>query len=198
MRRFYAAPESFARSLDGEEIALSIEESKHLRDVLRLREGEKVSVFDGDGNEFSCEIESVGRGNNVGAKLKVIEKAAPNLRESSLDLTLAIALLKGEKFDVVVQKATEIGVKKIVPLITKRADVKIHDANDAAKKIARWRRIALEATKQSQRAFVPRIEMPVKFEDFLQTPNAANRILFSERDGESLDKFAGAKFENIT
>ena len=78
--------------------------------------------------------------------------------ESSLELTLAVALLKGEKFDLVVQKATELGVTRIVPVVTKLADIRLRDTSDASKRVSRWQRIALEASKQSGRAVVPVVE----------------------------------------
>jgi len=180
MRRFYAAPESFSET----KIYLSEEESRHLRDVLRLREGEAVSVFDGVGREFACLVERAGR-KNESAELRIQEKVAPPAPESDLNLTLAVALLKGEKFDFVVQKATELGVKRIVPLQTKRADVRLKDEKDSAKKVERWRRIALEAAKQSGRAFVPEIENPEDFENFVKNSNFPG-IFFAERGGDNL------------
>jgi len=133
MRRFYAPKENFGK----EKITLSLEETRHLRDVLRLREGEKVQVFDGAGKEFLCEIETIAKKET---SLKIIEEIAPSSPESNLDLTLAVALLKGEKFDLVIQKAVELGVCKLVPLNTKRADVRLKDAD---KKQERWQKIAL-------------------------------------------------------
>lgn len=177
MRRFYAPAENF----DEEKISLSIEESKHLRDVLRLSEGANVRVFDGAGKEFLCEIERIGRKETV---LEIIKETNPTAPESNLDLTLAVALLKGEKFDLIVQKAVELGVTKLVPLNTKRAAVKLKDAE---KRIERRRKIALEAAKQSGRAKLMLIEMPVDFEKFIESAEGT-RILFAERGGESFSK----------
>ena len=174
MRRFYAPAENF----DGDKISLGVEESKHLRDVLRLSVGASVSVFDGAGKEFLCEIAVIGKKEII---LKITKEVNPTAPESNLDLTLAVALLKGEKFDLVVQKAVELGVTILVPLNTKRADVKLKDAE---KKIERWRRIALEACKQSGRAKLMRIEMPADFEKFIAAAEGT-RILFAERGGES-------------
>lgn len=176
MRRFYAPGENFT----AENVTLGVEESRHLRDVLRLRAGETVNVFDGEGREFSCRIEQISKKE---IRLEIIAETAAFAPESSLDLTLAAALLKGEKFDLVVQKAVELGVKSFVPLITKRCDVKIRDAREAEKKLERWRRIALEACKQSGRAALLKIELPTKFEEFLAAAEGT-RILFSERGGE--------------
>lgn len=190
MRRFFAAPENFSEK----EIRLSEDESRHLRDVLRLRSGEIVAVFDGLGNEFLCRIEKMER---KAVSLSILEKAAAPSPESDLNLTLALALLKGEKFDLVVQKATELGVKKIVPLETLRADVKLKDEKDVAKKLERWQRIALEAAKQSGRAVVPMIEKPIRFEDFVETCSG-ERMFFAERGGERLNQMSNANFEKLT
>jgi 16S rRNA (uracil1498-N3)-methyltransferase len=192
MRRFYAAPDQFTQN----KIELSLEESKHLRDVLRLREGDEVSVFDGEGKEYSCRIEKTGRAKQP-AGLIVIGEAEPPAPESPLDLTLAIALLKGEKFDLVVQKATELGVKKIVPLNTVRAGVKIKKPDEASKKLERWRRVALEAVKQSGRAKIPEIAAPVEFSEFIRD-NDGVVLFFSERDGKSLDDAKVAGMDKIT
>ena len=182
MRRFYASKETF----QGDKIILSLEETRHLRDVLRLRAGETVRVFDGEGREFSVEIENVGKKESV---LKILEEVAPSAPVSDLDLTLAVALLKGEKFDLVVQKAVELGVKTLVPVMTKRADVKLKDSE---KKRARWQKIALEAAKQSGRADLMEIEFPLDFADFIKSANGA-KILFAERGGESFSKIKSGK-----
>ena len=174
MRRFYAPAEHFNEG----EILLSVEESKHLRDVLRLSEGGQVRIFDGAGNEFSCEIERIEKKQAV---LKILQSVQPTAPESELNLILAVALLKGEKFELVVQKAVELGVTMLVPLNTKRADVKL---KDAVKRVERWRKIALEAAKQSGRAKLMRIESPTDFEKFIKTADGT-RILFAERGGAS-------------
>lgn len=174
MRRFYASVEQFR----GKEVALNVEETRHLRDVLRLKEGEKARVFDGAGKEFLCVVQSIGKSET---RLEIVEEITPAAPESDLDLTLAGALLKGEKFDWVVQKAVELGVTTLVPLNTKRADVKLKDAE---KRAERWRKIALEACKQSGRAKLMRIENPTNFHEFIETAAGA-KILFAERGGES-------------
>lgn len=180
MRRFYALREQFTEN----KVRLSLDESKHLRDVLRLRAGDAVSVFDGDGSEFECSIIETGK-NKHPAVLEVLRDASDASRESALDFTLAVALLKGEKFDLVIQKATELGVTRIVPLITRRADVKIKNPDDGAKKLERWRRIVLEAAKQSGRRKLPVVKTPVEFAEFVKTIEGT-AFFFSERDGESL------------
>jgi 16S rRNA (uracil1498-N3)-methyltransferase len=181
VRRFYAPPEAFVEGF----VSLSEEESRHLRDVLRLRAGEEARVFDGEGKEFSCVVVEVG-GRKGAARLGVRGAVEPPRPESPLGLTLAVALLKGEKFDLVVQKATELGAARVVPVETKRADVRLRDERDAGKRVERWRRLALEAAKQSGRARVPLVEEPTPFSTFVEDSTRA-RVLFAEGGGATLD-----------
>jgi len=182
-RRFYASPESFAA--DQSVVHLSAEETRHLRDVLRLAPGERVFVFNGQGQEFECLIEEVKREQ---ARLKVLAEVAASSPESPLDITLAVALLKGEKFDLVVQKTTELGVRAIIPIVTRLADVRLRDDSDAQKRLVRWRRIALEAAKQSGRSRLPEISEPVNISALLsmKTSDQETCLMFSERSGEPL------------
>ncbi len=177
MRRFYAPEDSFR---DGG-VNLDEEQTRHLRNVLRLREGAKVHVFDGAGREFLCSIREIGKRS---ATLDIVQLAEPASPESGLDLTIAAAILKGEKFDLVVQKLVELGVKRLVPLITLRSDVR---PKDAEKKLGRWRKIALEAAKQSGRATMMVIDHPMDIETFLESAGSTNLAVFSERDGGKLE-----------
>jgi 16S rRNA (uracil1498-N3)-methyltransferase len=180
-RRFFAPPSAF--DFTKHTITLTADEARHLREVLRLKPGDEVSVFDGVGKEFRGRVAQARRDF---AELDLDEEIQPARPESPLQITLAVALLKGEKFDLVVQKATELGVSKIVPLITRYADIKLRDETDASKRVARWQRIALEAAKQSGRAVVPEVELPVSFASVLKNPC----LLFSERGGHGLTQIA--------
>lgn len=181
-RRFYSP--SIAFDFDEKTVILSVEETRHARNVLRLRPGDEVYVFDGLGKELRCVVREFARD---GAVLDVKEAVAPAGAESPLDLTLAIALLKGEKFDLVIQKTVELGVKRIVPLQTERTDVRLPNNDDAQKRVTRWQRIALEAAKQSGRAYVPEIARPVTVDSFLRSvPDKSVKLFFAERDGKSL------------
>jgi 16S rRNA (uracil1498-N3)-methyltransferase len=186
-RRFYAQRSAFAP--DDAAVVLSDEESRHLRDVLRLRAGDEAYVFDGEGREFACVVADAG-GRKGAARLDVRARAEPPRPESSLELTMAVALLKGEKFDLVVQKATELGVSRIVPVVTKRSDVRPRDERDSGVRVERRRRLALEAAKQSGRARVPEVATPVAFDSFVVNNVAGAyglRALFAERGGSGLD-----------
>jgi len=190
-RRFFAPPGAFTSNHSS--VTLASDEARHLRDVLRLKVGDEVDVFDGAGREFHCRIAETRRDT---AELEVMSETSPVKPESPLRLTLAVALLKGEKFDLVVQKATELGVASVVPLVTKHADIHLRDASDAAKRVARWQRIALEASKQSGRAVVPEVTGPVAFKALIETQTrqtvdsegGRTGLMFSERDGVSLDE----------
>ena len=183
-RRFYAPPEAFSSDLDS--LILKSDEARHLREVLRLRPGDRVHVFNGVGKEFDCSIEESRKDT---ARLKVLTEVTPARPESPLQMTLAVALLKSDKFDLVVQKATELGVVSIVPVATKLADVRLRDDSDANKRVTRWQRIALEASKQSGRALVPEVVQPISFAKLVQAADYSGeqRLMFSEREGQSLE-----------
>ncbi len=185
-RRFYAPPAAFAA--DGASLRLAPEETRHLRAALRLRPGDEVYVFDGEGREYLCAVADLAGKREAEALLEVRERVAPARAESPLRLTLAVALLKGEKFDLVIQKATELGVARITPVTTARADVRLRDEQDAAQRASRWQRLALEAAKQSGRARLPAIERPVGFDSLLASaPEELGwRLLFAERAGRGL------------
>ena len=198
-RRFYAPLSAFDSSLT--RITLASDEARHLREVLRLKVGAEVYVFNGAGKEFQCRVEETRRD---AAHLMVVREVDAARPESPLHLTLAVALLKGEKFDLVVQKSTELGVTVIVPVVTKLADIRLRDESDVLKRMTRWQRIALEAAKQSGRAVVPDIAAPVAFASLVQEAAAApqsNFLMFSERDGQSLTetkKLLTAKATRLT
>jgi 16S rRNA (uracil1498-N3)-methyltransferase len=181
-RRFHAPPNAFSQQT----VTLGADEARHLRDVLRLKPGDEVFVFDGLGHEFRSTVSNIRRDT---AELRIDAEVEPAKPESHLQLNLGVALLKGEKFDLVVQKATELGVTKIIPLITRYADIHLRDATDATKRVTRWQRIAIEAAKQSGRAIVPQISLPVAFEK-VEVEGAG--VMFSERDGDSIDNLPAA------
>jgi len=176
-RRFFAPPSAF--NLSKKSVTLTADEARHLREVLRLKPGDEVSVFDGEGKEFRARVVQARR---ESAELELQNELEPARRESPLRITLAVALLKGEKFDLVVQKATELGVTRFVPLITRYADIKLRDEADANKRVARWQRIALEAAKQCGRAVVPEVSAPQPLGTILKNPC----LLFSEKGGRGL------------
>ena len=150
MRRLYLPPEQLATA---PRVKLTEGQSQHLLTVLRLRPGEALEVFDGRGGRFQAVLAPFGL--EIGAALP-----SPPRR---VDLVLVQALAKGEKMDLVVQKATELGVSRIVPLAAERSVVRLEEKR-AGSRAARWRRIAQEAARQSGRADVPAVDEPCSWE----------------------------------
>lgn len=177
-RRFYAAQDS----INGSTINLSSGETHHLARVLRLRPGDEAFAFDGYGREYRCAFQAI-KDNH--ARLEIIETLV-NEVESPVHLTLAQAIAKGEKFDLVIQKATELGASCVIPLVTEHADVKLSDEK-SEKRVERWRRISLEALKQCGRRRLVEIKPPLALKDFLESSVSAGTLLvFSERGGVSI------------
>ena len=178
-RRFFAPPSAF--NFSKHLVTLTSDEARHLREVLRLKTGDVVQVFDGTGREFRAVVSQARR---ESAELELGAEIQPPRPESPLKLTLAVALLKGEKFDLVVQKGTELGVNRFIPLVTRYADIRLRDESDASKRVTRWQRIALEAAKQCGRAVVPEINLPISFEPLIREEKGC--FLFAERGGSAL------------
>ena len=179
MYRFYAPKSDFREG----SVTLAADETHHLRDVLRQKQGNEVHVFDGEGNEFRCRIDAIEKRETL---LTILENMRPAGAESGLDLTLASTVLKGDKFDLVIQKAVELGVTRLIPLFSLRCEAK---SKDMAKKLQRWRRISLDAAKQCGRA----TEMPIgdirESLSFFTEAEGDNglRVLFAERGGVGFD-----------
>jgi 16S rRNA (uracil1498-N3)-methyltransferase len=136
----------------GATIALDGEERRHAR-VLRVREGEEIELFDGRGSSYLARYESP-------ESIRILERAAD--REPRTTIHLAMALIQPEKFELVLQKATELGAHSFIPLITDRMEVPIERIRG---KEERWKKIVLEAVKQSGRSRIPSIETPTRFDD---------------------------------
>jgi 16S rRNA (uracil1498-N3)-methyltransferase len=175
--RFYAPPTHFTATT----VQLGEEEANHLTRVLRLGEGACVFAFDGEGNEYECEVDRVAKRE---VELRLLRRL-DDVVESPLRLTLAQALIKGDKFDWVVQKTTELGVSRIAPLITEFSDIKRAEER-AEQRLQRWRRISLEAVKQCGRRKLVEICEPINFEDFCALAPQTERLICSEHSGLSL------------
>jgi len=137
------------------------DDHKHLSRVLRLKEGDSVIINDLNGVDYLGWIEIIDKQNT---KIELREKIASS-NESCLEITLYQGLPKAGKMDLIVQKSTELGVLRIVPVVTERVVVK---NSSEFKKLDRLRRITLEAAKQSKRSRIPVIEMPMTFQEMLQ------------------------------
>lgn len=178
--RFYSPPST----VDGSLITLSAPETHHLAHVLRLSVGDEAFVFDGRGREYRCRVVEFRKKQ---ARLEVIAALTDNI-ESPLKLTLAQAIAKGDKLDVIVQKATELGVSRIIPLITRNSAVKL-TAEGASKRLGRWRQISLEALKQCGRRTLVDIDEPLPVRELpLRLHRSELALAFSERGGAPLSR----------
>jgi len=142
----------------GDEVQLPVQASEHLARVLRLERGHPIVLFNGNGREYQAEISELTK-RAVSARI-LAEQDATN-RESPLQLTLAQGVARGEKMDLILQKATELGVARIVPLITGRTEVKL-DAERTARRLAHWQAVIAGACEQSGRVRLPTLEAPVR------------------------------------
>lgn len=134
---------------------------KHIYKVLRLSEGEEVVLNDCNGTEYLAKINEVTKSEVI---LDIVKKLDLN-NESNIEIVLFQGMPKAQKMDLIVQKGTELGITKFVPLITDRVDVKL---KGDFKKLDRLNRIALEACKQSKRSIIPRVLEPIKINDLIK------------------------------
>jgi 16S rRNA (uracil1498-N3)-methyltransferase len=180
MARFFVP----ANSISSGRAILTGDEFDHLHRVLRLRPGDRVEIFDGEGSEHEGAIRMVS---GERAEIEIL-RSYDALRESPLKLTLAVALTKGEKMDFVVEKATELGVHAVAPLVSAYAVPKLDDRK-AARREERWKKIALSAAKQCGRSRVPEILSVCGFGEFVARPAAdALKLLFWENETEQTIK----------
>ena len=163
----------FAPSLDSgdETVTLPREEAEHLTRVLRLGVGDSVSVFDGRGHEFSARVASALRRE---VRVQIVSRLEP-AAESAVALTLAQAVLKGDKMDEVIRDAVMLGVSAIQPIVTLRSETTIAALIKGAR-LERWRRVALASVKQSRRAVLPEIRLPLMLDTALAEPAASAEV----------------------
>jgi len=162
----------------GARVSLPDHAAHHAREVLRLRAGAIVRIFDGGGAEFEAELESVTRA-GVHARIR---HAVPARPESPLRLVLALSPLKGDRMELVIQKATELGVAEVWPVVTARTDAAARPALEGSRQ-ERWDKVASGASEQCGRAFVPRIAPTATFGELLDRPFEGRRVVFVETPG---------------
>ncbi|MGH8279520.1 MAG: 16S rRNA (uracil(1498)-N(3))-methyltransferase [Gammaproteobacteria bacterium] len=157
--------------------------SRHLLTVLRLKPGAALILFDGAGHEFDARLEAI-EGKPIRA---LVGTARANGNESPLHITLAQAISRGERMDYTVQKAVELSVAEIIPLLTARSVVRL-DAEQAARKCEHWQQLTIHACEQSGRACVPKMQTPVTPTELLAArPRSELRLLLDPAAGSALD-----------
>ncbi|WP_349570910.1 16S rRNA (uracil(1498)-N(3))-methyltransferase [Azotobacter salinestris] len=140
--------------------------------VLRLAAGDAVQLFDGSGSEFRGELVEVGK-KRVQVELR---EQLPGLAESPLRIHLGQGLSRGERMDWAIQKATELGVAQITPLVSERCEVRLKDER-ADKRLAHWRQITISACEQCGRSVLPTIHPPVPLGDWLALAQAELKLV---------------------
>jgi 16S rRNA (uracil1498-N3)-methyltransferase len=171
--RFFISPDQVI----GEHITISGEDVRHIATVLRMKTGDELLLCDGEGTEYSAKIAQVSK-----SEITTEVKARSKREISSPRITLCQGLPKSDKMDWIVQKATELGVASIIPLVTERTVVKIRDEE---KRVARWQKIAREAAMQSNRPDIPTVGAVIPYRDLFQTlkPEPLTLLLLPWEEG---------------
>lgn len=175
MHRFYLPPEQCQAA----SLFLTGSEAHHARHVVRIRQGERVTVLDGAGQEFQCDLQEYERDR---AKLAVVEKCFQPPLPSQV--TLLQAVPRAKLMEAIIQKATELGAWRIVPLLTERVVTQLDD-EDATHKTAKWRSVAIEAIKQCGSPWLPKIEPPLTPSQFLARKESFELPLIASLESDS-------------
>ncbi len=192
MSRFYVPKES----VKGRTIIIGGEEAHHIIDVMRLKPSDTIVAFDGTGKEYAGLIASVANKSVVVDIIRVLEPAAV----SGVKITLIQAIPKKAKMDYIVEKATELGVAAIVPVFTERT-IPDWDDEKRASCVRRWRKIALEASKQCSRSDIPAVSDIKSFSESLKDPSGCGLALIAAlADGTvGISKaIAGCRVKSVT
>jgi 16S rRNA (uracil1498-N3)-methyltransferase len=174
LRRFTIAPER----IDGDRVVFDRDETRHMAAVLRLAPGDLVVAADGRGRDYTVRIESLGE-TATGTVLGV----ATNRAEPPLAITLVQGVPKGDKMELIVRAATELGVARVLPAITERTIVHLEPSR-WRERARRWQRVAKEAAKQCGRAIVPEIGVPRPLAEWLEIPAGAAELKLCLWEGE--------------
>jgi 16S rRNA (uracil1498-N3)-methyltransferase len=178
MARFYIPQPQIEKGL----LKVEGSEVRHIRRVLRLKVGDRLVLFDGSAKEYEGVIVEESPSSVV---IKVEDILSP-LRESPLEITLAQSLLKGEKMEYLIQKATELGIRKIIPFFSSRS-VPLLDKSKKLRRYHRWEKIAIEACKQCGRVAVPKVEPLQNYSEMLgMASSEALRLILWEKKGQGL------------
>ena len=176
MHRFYLPPAECQR----QPLTLSEREAHHALNVLRIRPGERVAVLNGAGVEMLCEVQEAGR---RAVTLKVVQ--THTLERCPYTVTLLQALTKGRTMELIVQKATELGAHRVVPILSARSVAQI-EAEDAANKMEKWEATAIEAIKQCGCPWLPRVEPPQTPQAFLARDDKFELSLIASLQADAL------------
>ena len=154
-------------------VELDARNNHYLMHVLRVKQGQALLLFNGNGREFNAQVEALTR---KSVRVLIAEEVNPTVVESPLHTTLGIAISKGDRMDWVIQKATELGVNVIQPLVTERVDVKLN-AERREKKFAHWQATLIGACEQSGRCVLPLLQPLKTIEQWLPNDNSDCKLV---------------------
>lgn len=192
MPKYFTEPENIKDGF----IEIFSDEAKHILNVMRMEIGDTLTICDGQSNDYLCRICETGK-NCLKAK---IEETTKSESEPKTKITLYQGLPKSDKMELIIQKCVEIGVCRIVPVITERAVVKIEKGAKEDKKTERWQKIAESAAKQSGRGIIPAVERPMKFKEAIEeaVKNGEAIIPYENEKDRGLKEFVkNSKAEDI-
>ncbi len=186
-------PHFFCEAVTGDRAVITGEDARHIAKVLRMRLGEGLTLSAVDGMDYDCVIEGL----SPELVELSIQRAYPNETEPRAKVTLFQCVPKSDKMDWIVQKAVELGVFEVVPVLSKRC-VSRPDAKTAAKKVERWQKIAKEAAKQSGRGIIPVVRPMITFAEALKEASTMELALFCyEGGGDRLSALVSPTAEQI-
>lgn len=177
MPRFFVTASQITAGESGTVITVTGDDAAHITRVLRMKPGEHVTVCDDAGTEYETEVAATGQTVTLAVQSSHASENEPPYR-----VTVYQALVKGDRFDTVLQKATELGAAEFVPVITSRCTVKL-EKSDYRKKTERWQRIVYEAAKQCGRAVIPTVREPVLLRDAVAEAASCDLPLFCYEAG---------------
>ncbi len=188
MYRFFISPQETG----GENIIITGNDVNHIKNVLRMKKGEHILISDGADREYECEITDLEKESVVARVIDVFGSSA----ELSTKITLFQGLPKSDKMELIIQKAVELGVFEVVPVVTRRTVVKL-DAKKAKKKTERWNAIALSAAKQAKRGRIPKVTYPMTLKEAFAYSRSFDASIIPYEDAEGIkhsrEVFAGLK-----
>lgn len=178
MHRFFVDSEN----INNGKIQIDRADVKHIKNALRLEIGDEIEVCDKMGTDYRCKISKIEKEEVFCEVLETYKSKG----ESEIDISLFQGLPKSTKMELIVQKSTELGVKRIVPVEMERCVAKITDKKKEAKKIERWTKIAEEAAKQSKRGIIPEVSEAMSFKDLIEHLQGEDMIIVPYESEEEI------------
>ena len=179
MYRFFVKQEQI--DMEEKKIHITGSDVNHIKNVLRMRQGETILISAGDNLEYTCLVSEM-EAEEVIADISYVQEVGMELPSK---IYLFQGLPKSDKMELIIQKAVELGVAEIVPMATKRAVVKL-DAKKAAKKVQRWNEIAKSAAKQSKRGLIPEVKPVMSFKEAVEYGKSMDMLLIPYEDAKGI------------